>query len=587
MSSIMTECANPLLLRWVAEWLEEARTRNSKSVQIYKKAYDSLLANPISFSHPSEAKQLTGIGDTMCARLTAKMERYCEENSLPKPKQAVIHKQHKRNSDVESQGRIESTTPPRKKPRKPKVYVPQYRSGGYGLILALATLRDEPPSYITKQDAISLAQPHCDASYVIPSDSTKLYTAWKSMNMLIEKQLVHEMKGGITKYALTPLGWKCAHGIQKSLHSDMSAEVNLSSAKQGFSVEDSSILADTSQNDLFGNTCPIAVPDVVPNGQEVTCNSSLPSFTPIVIEPKSFTVEMIMDTREVRSRRDRDFIEDELIKREAKPIKRVMELGDFTWIAKMNDPNLLSSLGVEGDEIVLDYIVERKRLDDLITSIKDKRFHEQKFRLGRSGIKNVIYLVENNPVPPDVYSKMEAAVKSAIAGVQVVNGYFFKKTQGIEETLDYLASMSKALQKKYEKEPLHIIPTSVLSTTTYLPLITQKRKTEPGIDYHITYPAFACLMSKTDILTLRDLYLKMLMCTRGVTGEKALEIQKRWRTPFELTDAYRQIDEEETSIEEAKKKKANLVSGSMHNLFGRRKVASTLSATISEVWGQL
>jgi hypothetical protein len=30
----------------------------------------------------------------------------------------------------------------------------------------------------------------------------------------------------------------------------------------------------------------------------------------------------------------------------------------------------------------------------------------------------------------------------------------------------------------------------------------------------------------------------MLMCTRGVTGEKALEIQQIWPTPRHLVDAY-------------------------------------------------
>ena len=46
------------------------------------------------------------------------------------------------------------------------------------------------------------------------------------------------------------------------------------------------------------------------------------------------------------------------------------------------------------NEIVLPFIIERKRMDDLASSIKDGRFREQKFRLKQTGFKNLIYLVE-------------------------------------------------------------------------------------------------------------------------------------------------------------------------------------------------
>lgn len=48
---------------------------------------------------------------------------------------------------------------------------------------------------------------------------------------------------------------------------------------------------------------------------------------------------------------------------------RHLSVGDFTWIARCR---------TRKDELVLPYIVERKRMDDLSASIKDGRFHEQK-----------------------------------------------------------------------------------------------------------------------------------------------------------------------------------------------------------------
>ena len=56
----------------------------------------------------------------------------------------------------------------------------------------------------------------------------------------------------------------------------------------------------------------------------------------------------------------------------------------------------------QGAELVLDHIVERKRMDDLSMSIIDGRFAEQKvliksfyqFRLSNCGIHHVVYLIE-------------------------------------------------------------------------------------------------------------------------------------------------------------------------------------------------
>ncbi|RKF56036.1 Crossover junction endonuclease MUS81 [Erysiphe neolycopersici] len=584
----MPDSANPLLLKWVGEWLEEARMRNSKSFQSYKKAYDSLRANPISFSHPSEAKQLTGFGDKLCARLTAKMEAHCRENNLSPPVLRVGKSRRKRNSNICSDApEDEINDSPPKKVRKSKLYVPQYRSGAYGLLLALATLCEAPPTYITKHESILLAQQHCDSSYTLPSEPGKTYTAWSSMKTLLDKQLVHERRCGTRKYALTSSGWACARSIKNYMDSSNSTQLisdsGLSYTNQNGGLETS--MVSQSSPDLLPRAN--QAPDIVPIGIEVNSVSDLPNFTPIILEPGSFSVEMVLDTREVRCTKDRDYIENELIKKGIEPFKRSMTLGDITWVAKVHDPNRLSRLGVEGDEIILDYIVERKRLDDLISSIKDKRLNEQKFRLGRSGIKNVIYLIENITLIPGAHENIDEAILSIIAGMQIVNGYFVKVTQKIEDTIEYLANLSKILREKYASSYLHIIPTNVLTTTTYLPLLAKRREEEPGIDYHISYQAFGCLMSKSERLVLRDILIKMLMCIKGITGEKAMEIQKFWKTPFELAQAYRLIDaEKELSIEEIKKKKMKLVSCKTNHLTGRRKIGPTLSAAIYEVWGE-
>lgn len=318
------------------------------------------------------------------------------------------------------------------------------------------------------------------------------------------------------------------------------------------------------------------------------------NIQPVPIPPKTFTIQLILDTREVRSSKDRDYISNGLSKRGVNPEVRALELGDAMWVAKAHDSGALRAQhGEENDEIVLDWIVERKRLDDLVGSIKDGRFHEQKFRLRRSGIKNVIYLIEDFTVTQDSATavRQHEMVASAIASTQVVNGYFVKKTRDLDDTIRYLTRMTLLLQRMYDSSPttttdanndsgctLHLLPSrQITSTNAYLSALSRLRAQNPtGATYGVTFTTFSALSSKSDVLTLRDVFLKMLMCTRGVTGDKALEIQRHWRTPRELVEALRALREGE--------ERGALVADRMGVAVGRRKVGRALSRKIAENW---
>lgn len=309
--------------------------------------------------------------------------------------------------------------------------------------------------------------------------------------------------------------------------------------------------------------------------------------TPIHIPPNNFTVQLVLDIREVRTSKDRDYIANELSKKGVSPEVRALELGDAMWVAKFHDPGYLSrTYGEEGDEIMLDWIVERKRLDDLVGSIKDGRFHEQKFRLRRSGMKNVIYLIEEFNISADASAlKYQEMVASAIASTQVVNGYFVKKTKNLDDTIRYLARMTFLLQKMFTpsdssspSNTLSLIPSRQLSSSqSYLNALEHLRAQSSPVTYAVTFPTFSILTSKSDILSLRDVFLKMLMCTRGVTGDKALEIQRRWQTPQAFVQAFEKLNP---------KDREEMVSEQLKTLVGRKKIGKVLSRKIAEVWGE-
>lgn len=48
------------------------------------------------------------------------------------------------------------------------------------------------------------------------------------------------------------------------------------------------------------------------------------------------------------------------------------------------------------EEIPVDWIIERKTISDLLSSLNDGRYLEQKYRLKKSCISNVVYLIEGN-----------------------------------------------------------------------------------------------------------------------------------------------------------------------------------------------
>lgn len=412
------------------------------------------------------------------------------------------------------------------------------------------------------------------------------------MKTLIQKDFVYEHGRPLRKYLLSEEGWEVAKRLQKTLPAatQIATPETTTQTQQTATVDRNSLEEEDPSTDA----------------EENLTKEDIDNIQPIMLPSKSFTIQLVLDTREVRTSTDRDYISGELIKQGITPQVRALEVGDAMWVAKCNDSNFLASHGEESDEVMLDWIVERKRLDDLIGSIKDGRFHEQKFRLRRSGIKNVIYLIEEFAVThadssSGSASQYQEMVASAIASTQVLNEYFIKKTKHLDESIRYLARMTLLLRKMYgvEDSPsnpsanndsansssspqsptskIGLIPGRRLATDSYLTILDNLRSQDPSTTYGVSFVTFSALTSKSDILTLRDVFLKMLMCIRGVTGEKALEIQNIWPTPRHLIEAYMALEPKE---------RETMIASRMADVVGRKKVTKELSKRIAEIWGE-
>jgi crossover junction endonuclease MUS81 len=746
-----TECANPLLLGWLKEWMDQANERGSKGALTYKKAWQAMKACPIAFSHPGEAIQLKGLGPKLCTRLAENLKEYCDKNGLPMPEPPYKAKKRTSGEDLP-----EGEAAAAKKPKKTKPYVPALRSGPYAILLALSTLEEDSAGGLTKAEIIEIAQPNCDSSFTAPGDPSGFHTAWSSMKTLKNKDLIDERGRPTKKYALTEDGWEVvrkmkvviealrkgpisksttataapqaapkapatsngplasATGSSRTLggtaaggvraddnvqrriqgrttvetinlddspqirrsvaitasterrtettasrntsgdilrdfvdeqattmqthsrqwqkidtHRPPSTNIRLDAYRQssrttsftrqisdGEYVEilSSPAIISNSRKRLEKPPAPILQPRVpatappapfsraqnymLPDEESSRAmrppvvpampdqpTTTFPTIDPIYVPPEAYTVELIVDTREKQSRSNPDYFQDMLSRLGVQSETRALDVGDALWVARIHDPTLLSDHGEEGTDILLDYIVERKRLDDLIGSIKDGRFQEQKFRLRRSGVQNVIYLVEEMKLAVETESKYHEAMNSSVAGTAVLNGYFVRRTKKVDDTIRYLARMTKLLRQEYAGKPLYIIPSKHLAPLTYLPLLSHLQKTQPHRTHNITFSSFAALSSKSDSLTLKDVFLKMLMCTRGITGAKALEIQRHWQTPAAFVEALKGCEEGCNEVV-ATRRKLDLVFEVAGGLVGRRKIGKAVSAKVGEIWGE-
>ncbi|KAF9107327.1 Crossover junction endonuclease mus81 [Mortierella sp. GBA35] len=312
------------------------------------------------------------------------------------------------------------------------------------------------------------------------------------------------------------------------------------------------------------------------DSEEAQDIAQLAKFQPTFFPAGSFEIVLVLDVREVRVQSDRDYMAQKLKDRGINVVKRALDIGDMIWVAARRDENPRSNLP---KEVVLDYVVERKRMDDLVSSIKDGRFAEQKFRLSRSGLGQVIYLIETYK-QGETYDIGAEAIRTAMTSTQVHEGFFLKRTVNMDHTIDYLVSMTKALKDKYENQILYVIPDQVVSRSSHIDLLDHLKAKSPGRTFMTSYESFHKLNSKSDTLTVRDTFVKVLMTVRGLSVDKAVEIAKVYGSPRALFSALDKPGPEATTTE----RRDVLTRTVSSSTVGRKKIGPALAKKIAELW---
>lgn len=130
-----------------------------------------------------------------------------------------------------------------------------------------------------------------------------------------------------------------------------------------------------------------------------------------------------------------------------------LNIGDFVWICKKKDLSFSHqiqqrrlTISRSDQTLILPYVVERKRADDLASSIKDGRFHEQKHRLEKC-LLQPIYLMET--YGNGDWGLTEGALTQALANTQITNNFLIQQTSSIKDTCAYLTHMTRLFSKMY------------------------------------------------------------------------------------------------------------------------------------------
>ncbi|KAL1677789.1 ERCC4 domain-containing protein [Schizophyllum commune] len=289
----------------------------------------------------------------------------------------------------------------------------------------------------------------------------------------------------------------------------------------------------------------------------------IPKFNPIVIPAEGYDIKFVLDIREVKSRKDRDWLADKLASKGIPVVKEPLEIGDVAWKAVRKHKR-----GDEYDEVVLDVILERKRFDDLWMSIKEGRFHEQKFRLHNSAVTKVFYLVEaydRNKREDAKNGTMGKAFDTAISSTQVVDHFRVKETSHINDTIAYYTTLHAAVLDRYRNKPLNVLPSELIRRQTYLKLQKGLRRREPHREYLTTFAAFQLLNTKSGFTTIRETWARQLLRVNSMSAEKAGAVVQRYPCPRALRDAFKEDEEREREERALEEMEARVVKG------GRRK----------------
>ncbi|XP_052058656.1 crossover junction endonuclease MUS81-like isoform X1 [Mytilus californianus] len=253
-----------------------------------------------------------------------------------------------------------------------------------------------------------------------------------------------------------------------------------------------------------------------------------------ILRPGQFEIVLCIDNREFYGggkKGSKNLLPD-LMKNGINCDLRELQVGDLLWLAR-EKPEYSRNFAPDHKpkELVLDYIVERKRMDDLVHSCTDGRLKDQKFRLKHCGLRCPVFLVEDHGSMQH-FSIPESTIKQTMTNLTVIDGFQLKRTKGSKETVAYLTIMTRHLQRLYRNKTLHACSIDEIQEYNKIFDINDSEQKL------ITFEHFNVGSVKSKILTVQEMFGKQLIQLYGMSAEKAKAISDKYNTLKELLYSY-------------------------------------------------
>ncbi|XP_047056149.1 crossover junction endonuclease MUS81-like [Lolium rigidum] len=511
-------------------------------------AYRGVCLAKEPFRTPADLARIKGVGDWVV---------HVMEDSFPMP-----------TIDLSPP---ESNTPGEtgKKRKRTKPYVPRINSAAYAIVITLHRAMDEGKAFMMRQELIDAAEASGLSRDAIGPNNYKSkqvnsckewYTGWSCMTTLISNEVVTKWSNP-AKYKLTENGKKTALVCLKQSGLDDPAGPSTHHSE-------SVVLSDSDSDEQCEGNNPLIGSEnfAQSNGHPKTkagssssfgiskgpsANSPLPSCgifgeqsfsatgsaeNSLLPMPPRFSSEnfleaykvvLILDDRETLGKRStRKFVHNIHSQFKIPVEMKRLPVGDAIWIARHK---------VLDTEYVLDFIVERKNVDDLVDSIRDNRYKDQKLRMQKCGLRKLIYLVEGDPNTADSVE----SVKTACFTTEILERFDVQRTTGYPDT-----------ERRYGRLTLSIIDyySANFSTAADTSRVC------------MTYDEFVKRCSDLEKVTVSDIFALQLMQVPQATEEAVLAVTSLYPTLLSLAQAYAMLDGDRRAQEDMlMNKSSNLV----------------------------
>uniref|UniRef100_A0A8C6A5C0 Crossover junction endonuclease MUS81 n=1 Tax=Marmota marmota marmota TaxID=9994 RepID=A0A8C6A5C0_MARMA len=485
-------CPNPLFVRWLTEW-DEAASRGRRTRFVFQKALRSLRRYPLPLQSGREAKILQHFGDGLCRMLDERLQQHLASGDNPA---SGSSSGEMRPTQKGSPAHVQdSSMPVLAQPQAGGSggYWPAQHSGARAVLLELYQEHLNPAgrSFLTKEELLQRCAQK--TLKVVPGNAQ----SWPALRSLLHRNLVLRTHQP-ARYSLTLEGLELA---QKLAESESLSLLNVGT----------------------GPEKPCGEESAVPGAASAELGASEGGVHQPLLElrPREYRVLLCVDISETRGAGHRQELLRELQRMHVAHTVRKLHVGDFVWVAQETRPRDPARPG----ELVLDHIVERKRLDDLCSSIIDGRFREQKFRLKRCGLGHRVYLVEEYGSVHNL-SLPESTLLQAVTNTQVIDGFFVKRTVDIKESAAYLALLTRGLERLYQGHTLRSRPWGTPGDPE-----SGARPSPSPLCSLLTFSDFNTGAIKNKAQSVREVFARQLMQVRGISGEKAAALVDRYSTP--------------------------------------------------------